>query len=134
MKTLLTLLLTSTLLASVCRVQAADDFVVVDPVPATVTQPAAPDTAPPAEAPPARSNDWTWKRLAYGPIELCAAGLMPLMGIFVGGTIGAIVPLKGMHPYCKVLVPYTAPRRRPPWAPRRAPSWRRSLWRKACLI
>ncbi|MCX7847808.1 MAG: hypothetical protein N2595_07255 [bacterium] len=51
---------------------------------------------------------WTWERVTYGPLELCAAGLMPVVGIFVGGTIGTLVPMKGMHPYCKVLAPYMA--------------------------
>jgi|GEM_PF-5849569 len=105
MRRLVTIVLSGWLLIMARAGRAAEDFVVVS-TEGTAAEPSA-DTAPPAPAAQA-GQGWTWKRLAYGPIELGAAGLMPVMGIFVGGTIGAIVPLKGMHPYCKVLVPYTA--------------------------
>lgn len=98
------MMLVSMLLALAQAGRAADDFIVVEAVsasPQVATQAA-------SEAPAQTDNGWTWKRLSYGPIEIGAAALMPIMGIFVGGTIGAIVPIKGMHPYCKVLVPYTA--------------------------
>lgn len=98
------LMLVSVLLMLARAGRAAEDFIVVDAAsaPPHVATPTAPASSAPAD------NGWTWKRLTYGPIEIGAAALMPLMGIFVGGTIGAIVPLKGMHPYCKVLVPYMA--------------------------
>lgn len=105
MRTWLTILMSGVLLVMTQAGRAADDFVVVgaDETAAQLGAAAAPQ-APAAQA----GEGWTWKRLAYGPVELGAAGLMPVMGIVVGGTIGAIVPMKGMHPYCKVLVPYTA--------------------------
>jgi len=105
MRRLLTIVMSGLLLIMAQAGRAAEDFVVVDAEgPAAQTGTDAGPTTAAAES----GAGWTWKRLAYGPIELGAAGLMPVMGIFVGGTIGAIVPLKGMHPYCKVLVPYTA--------------------------
>lgn len=106
MKVLVTVLLSTLMLTVTYPVVAAEDFIVVEREQIAATGGETSTTASVTEA--EEEEGWTWERLSYGPIELCAAGLMPVIGIFAGGTIGAVIPMKGMHPYCKVLVPYMA--------------------------
>ena len=54
------------------------------------------------------SDEWSWQHATYGPLEMGMSAGMPLVGMFVGGAVGTIVPVKGMKPGCKALVPYTA--------------------------
>lgn len=54
------------------------------------------------------SDEWCWQNATYGPLEIGSSAGMPFVGMFLGGMIGTIVPLKGMKPGCKVLVPYMA--------------------------
>jgi len=51
---------------------------------------------------------WSWKNMGYGPIEIGSGALAPMVGAFIGGVVGVMLPLKGMQPACAMLVPYTA--------------------------
>ncbi|GEM_PF-1933542 len=105
------------LLIAVVRVNAQPDAPVAPPAPpvlpvlapVVVIPPPAPATGPVAWQLPFEDDpQWSWKKMGYGPIEIGSGALAPMVGAFIGGVVGVMLPLKGMQPACAPLVPYTA--------------------------
>lgn len=55
-------------------------------------------------------DEWTWRNLLIGPVELIAAPCAPLFGAVMGGAVGTIAPITIMRSdWHALLIPYTAP-------------------------